>query len=274
MRNTGPGACRSTRPLPQTPASNSFNERRRSTPLSQAPVWLESLGRLFAKATPRPKVITFDCYGTLIDWESGIGAWFEGAAAEEGIVLARSELLAAYAEIEPAVEAEFFRPYREVLAETALRVAKHFDWALTPERSRGLADSLPSWKPFSDTNAALERLLASGYRLGILSNVDDDLLAGTLRHLNVPFELLVTAQQVRSYKPSPGHFETARRRIGESRWLHAAQSHFHDVVPCRALGIPVAWVNRKAQLGHAETRPDLEVRTLAGLADALGAGSV
>jgi 2-haloalkanoic acid dehalogenase type II len=157
-----------------------------------------------------------------------------------------------------------------VLAETARRVAKHFDWALMPERARGLADSLPSWKPFPDTNPALERLASAGYRLGILSNVDDDLLAGTLRHFTVPFDPLVTAQQVRSYKPSPGHFETARRRIGESRWLHAAQSHFHDVVPCRALGIPVAWVNRRAEPGRMDARPDLEVRTLAGLADALG----
>jgi 2-haloalkanoic acid dehalogenase type II len=215
-------------------------------------------------------VITFDCYGTLVDWESGIGGWFEEAAAEDGIALVRRELLAAYAEIERAVEAESFRPYRDVLAETARRVAKCFAWPLTPERARGLADSLPSWKPFPDTNPALERLVSAGYRLGILSNVDDDLLAGTLRHLTVPFDLLVTAQQVRSYKPAPGHFETARRRIGESRWLHAAQSHFHDVVPCRALGIPVAWVNRKAEPLPKETRPDLEIRTLAGLADALG----
>jgi 2-haloacid dehalogenase/putative hydrolase of the HAD superfamily len=216
-------------------------------------------------------IITFDCYGTLIDWESGIGAWFEEAAAQDGLTLARPEVLAAYATIEPAVEAESFRPYRDVLAQTALRVAKDFDWALTPERARGLADSLPSWKPFPDTNPALERLLPAGCRLGILSNVDDDLLAGTRRHLTVPFELLVTAQQVRSYKPAHGHFESARQRIGESRWLHAARSHFHDVVPCRALGIPVAWINRNRDPGHPDARPDLEVSTLAGLADALRA---
>jgi 2-haloalkanoic acid dehalogenase type II len=215
-------------------------------------------------------VITFDCYGTLIDWESGIGEWFDEATAEPDIELVRAELLAVYAKVEPAVEAESFRPYRELLAETARRVAEHFDWVLAPERARGLADSLPSWKPFPDTNPALERLVSAGHRLGILSNVDDDLLAGTLRHLTVPIDLVVTAQQVRSYKPAPGHFETARRRIGGSRWLHAARSHFHDVVPCRALGIPVAWVNRNDEPGHADARPDLEVRTLAELADALG----
>ena len=215
-------------------------------------------------------VITFDCYGTLIDWESGIGAWFQENAAADRIAIGRSEALAAYAEIEPAVEAEDFRAYRDVLTETVRRVAKRFGWTPAPERARGLAESLPGWKPFPDTNPALERLVSAGHRLGILSNVDDDLLAGTLRHFTVPFDLLVTAQQVRSYKPAPGHFETARRRIGRSRWLHAAQSHFHDVVPCRALGIPVAWINRKGESGREDVRPDIEVSTLAGLADRLG----
>jgi 2-haloalkanoic acid dehalogenase type II len=214
-------------------------------------------------------VITFDCYGTLIDWESGIGGWFEENAAADRIALGRSEALAAYAETEPAVEAETFRAYRDVLTETVRRVAKRFGWTPAPERARGLAKSLPGWKPFPDTNPALERLVSAGYRLGILSNVDDDLLAGTLRHFPVRFDLLVTAQQVRSYKPAPGHFETARRRIGESRWLHAAQSRFHDVVPCRALGIPVAWVNRKGASGREHVRPDIEVPSPAALADRL-----
>jgi 2-haloacid dehalogenase/putative hydrolase of the HAD superfamily len=215
-------------------------------------------------------VITFDCYGTLIDWESGIGAWFEENAAADRIVIGRSEALAAYAETEPVVEAETFRTYREVLTETVRRVAKRFGWTPAPERARGLAESLPGWKPFPDTNSALQRLASAGTRLGILSNVDDDLLAGTLRHFPVSFDLLITAQQVRSYKPAPGHFETARRRIGRSRWLHAAQSRFHDVVPCRALGIPVAWVNRKGESGREDIRPDIEVPTLSGLADRLG----
>jgi 2-haloalkanoic acid dehalogenase type II len=212
-------------------------------------------------------VITFDCYGTLIDWEAGIGGWFETTAAADGFQLERSEALEAYAEVEPVVEAEPYRRYRDVLTEAALRVARRFGWSLTPTRARGLAESLPDWKPFPDTNPALERLAAAGHRLGILSNVDDDLLAETRRRLSVPFEILVTAEQVRSYKPAPGHFEEARRRIGGSRWLHAAQSHFHDVVPCQALGIPVAWVNRKAEPAHPDIRPDFEAATLAALAD-------
>lgn len=224
-----------------------------------------------ASPTRKYDVVTFDCYGTLIDWESGIASWFGAAAAPDGVPIPKTEILAAYAAIEPAVERESFRDYRDVLAETALRVAKLLGRPLSPDRARGLAVSLPGWKPFADTNAALERLAAAGLRLGILSNVDDDLLAGTLRHFTVPFDLIVTAQQVRSYKPAPGHFETARRRIGEARWLHAAQSHFHDVVPCRALGIPVAWVNRKSQPAPTNVSPDLEVRDLTSLGDALGA---
>jgi 2-haloacid dehalogenase/putative hydrolase of the HAD superfamily len=107
----------------------------------------------------------------------------------------------------------------------------------------------------------------AGYALGILSNVDDDLLAGTRRHLAVTFSLLVTAQQLRSYKPAPGHFTTARNRIGAQRWLHAAQGYFHDVEPAVAHRIPVVWINRKAEQPTGVARPDREVRTLTGLAD-------
>ena len=126
---------------------------------------------------------------------------------------------------------------------------------------------MPRWPPFADTNAALERLAAAGYRLGILSNVDDDLLAGTRRHFTVTFDPVVTAQQVRSYKPAHGHFLTARERLGGARWLHAAQSYFHDVTPARALAIPVAWINRKREAPSGTARPDRELTTLRDLAD-------
>ncbi len=214
--------------------------------------------------------LTFDCYGTLIDWEGGIGRWFQNAAAADGTAVALSDALAAYAAIEPAVEAEAYHSYREVLAATALRVAKRLGWSLAPERARSLAESLPSWQPFPDTNPALERLATTGYRLGILSNVDDGLLSSTLSHFTVHFDLLVTAQQVRSYKPAPRHFHAARERIGKNRlWLHAAQSQFHDIVPAHALGIPVAWVNRKGEAGQPDISPDMEVKTLGDLADRL-----
>ena len=212
-------------------------------------------------------VVTFDCYGTLIDWEAGISAAFTAAATTDGIALDPATVLAAYAEEEPHVEAERYRAYRDVLAETARRVAARLGWRLSEARSAFLAESLPAWPPFADTNPALARLVAAGYRLGILSNVDDDLLTATRRHFTVDFTFLVTAQQVRSYKPGHAHFQVARERIGAARWLHAAQSHFHDVTPARALGIPVAWVNRKGETVPDGVRPDFECRTLAELAD-------
>ncbi|MGH9367077.1 MAG: HAD family hydrolase [Thermoanaerobaculia bacterium] len=217
---------------------------------------------------PRFDVITFDCYGTLIDWETGIREAFEREAAAAGIALPAEELLAAYAEIEPAVEAETYRSYREILAETAVRVAARFGWRIDAGQARFLPESLPSWRSFPDTNPALRGLAATGCRLGILSNVDDDLLDGTRRWLEVPFDPVITAAQVRSYKPAPGHFLAARERLPPgARWLHAAQSYFHDVLPCRRLGIPVAWINRKKEKSGDAGPPIWEAADLAGLAD-------
>jgi 2-haloalkanoic acid dehalogenase type II len=213
-------------------------------------------------------IVTFDCYGTLIDWEEGIGTAFEHAAGRARREAHRATVLADYAEFEPQIQAERYRPYREVLALTAERVARRLGWS-SEEGSGGafLPESLGSWRPFPDTNAALERLAGSGLELGILSNVDDDLLEQTRRHFPVQFSCIVTAAQVGSYKPAEGHFREARRRIGERRWLHAAQSYFHDVVPARRLGIPVAWVNRKGEKPSGDVRPDYEVPDLAALAD-------
>jgi 2-haloacid dehalogenase/putative hydrolase of the HAD superfamily len=214
-------------------------------------------------------VVTFDCYGTLIDWETGIAGAFREAARATGTALDVGAALAAYHEIEPVVQAEAFRSYREVLAESARRVAARLGWRLPAERAGFLAESLPSWPPFADTNAALDRLAAAGCRLGILSNVDDDLLAGTRRRLAPVFDpaLVVTAQQVRSYKPAPAHFEEARRRIGGAPWVHAAQSLFHDVAPTRALGIPGVWINRQGQRPAGPSGALADFRTLAEFAD-------
>ncbi len=190
-------------------------------------------------------VITFDCYGTLIDWDRGIQEGFAAAARRVGVAIDLDAALAAYHTIEPQVQSAEYRPYRQVLAETAQRAAATLDWPMDDDTARFFASRIPEWPPFADTNPALEQLHAAGYRLGILSNVDDDLLAATIRHFTVPIDLIVTAQQVGSYKPATGHFIAARERIGGLRWLHAAQSHFHDVVPAVQMGLPVAWINRK-----------------------------
>jgi 2-haloalkanoic acid dehalogenase type II len=213
------------------------------------------------------EIVTFDCYGTLVDWEGGISRAVRDAAARDGIELERGRIIAAHAEVEPGVQSEGYRSYRDVLVETALRMAPRLGWSLTPDRADFLPDSLVDWPIFDETNEALGRLVSAGMRLGILSNVDDDLLEGTLRQFEVEFSLVVTAQQIRSYKPDHGHFVTARERIGERGWLHAAQSYFHDVVPARESGIPVAWINRKAEEPSGDARPDRELRDLTELAD-------
>jgi 2-haloalkanoic acid dehalogenase type II len=215
----------------------------------------------------RYDVVTFDCYGTLIDWERGIWESIQAAAQSVGAHPERDAVLAAYAEIEPEIEAERFRSYRDVLTVCVERLAERFGWKLPRARHHFLAESLPFWPPFPDTGPALSRLAAAGHGLGILSNCDEDLLAATRQHFPVSFDLIVTAERVRSYKPEHGHFLEARRRIGNARWLHAAQSHFHDVVPCRELSIPSAWVNRKGETAAGGILPDREVPDLAGLAD-------
>ncbi len=214
--------------------------------------------------------VTFDCYGTLIDWVSGIRDAFAKAAAADGIAISTDDVIHLYGEIEPIVERDY-RPYREVLIETAGRIAHALGWRLAYERAWFLVDSLPSWRPFADTNPSLERLRDAGIKLGILSNIDDDLLAATRKQFTVDFDLIITAQQLRSYKPGHAHFIAARQRIGGARWLHAAQSDFHDIVPANTLGVPNAWINRRHEQALPGGTPTLEFHDLAAFADEMTA---
>ncbi len=218
----------------------------------------------------RPDMITFDCYGTLVDWDRGIRSAFEHAASVSGKSVDAGALLRAYGEIEPVVEAERYRPYREVLAETARRAAARFDWDLSDEQATGIAAGLPDWPVFPDTLPALRRLVAAGCRLGILSNVDRDLLNRTQENLPVPFDLVITAEDVRSYKPAAPHFDLAKRAVGDGRWIHAAQSYFHDVRPATEMGIEVVWINRKSEIAPAGAAPH-QFEDLRRLADWIGA---
>ena len=220
---------------------------------------------------PEFEFVTFDCYGTLIDWETGIRRAFKQAL--EGMGLNESlegELFELYQEEEKKIEGEMpYRKYREVLALAASSAARKFGKPIPENLSNLLAEQLPSWGSFPDTNPALERL-ATEYTLGILSNVDEDLLAGTLKHLTVPFDLVVTAERVRSYKPGTEHFEEARRIIGADRgWLHVAASLYHDIEPAVRLGIKTVWVNRKNSPEGRRLKGKIvrEVKDLAQLAD-------
>ena len=185
--------------------------------------------------------ITFDCYGTLIDWEKGITGSFEKIAMAAGIPLDRNQMLKLYRKFEREEEMQY-KKYRDVLTRVGRRIC--FELGMSSNSYDFLASDLPRWRPFPDTDRAL-RQLARHHKLGILSNVDLDLLTETRRHFSTNFDLIVTAQDVSSYKPGHAHFLEARRKIGDAPWIHVAQSYFHDVVPCKQLGIPSAWINRQ-----------------------------
>jgi 2-haloacid dehalogenase len=216
--------------------------------------------------------LSFDCYGTLVDWVAGITMAFAEAAARDGIELAPADVIASYNELEPEVQADTYRPYRDVLGETALWVATGLGWPLAPERAGFLAESLPGWPVFADTHPALERL-KSRYKLVILSNIDDDLLLATIGRIGVEFDWTVTAEQLRSYKPGHAHFLEALERLDgdRGRLLHVAQSKFHDIRPCGELGIDSVWVNRQDEVLDEELEPLHVVKDLAELVEWLEA---
>ncbi|MDH3626838.1 MAG: HAD-IA family hydrolase [Acidobacteriota bacterium] len=214
-------------------------------------------------------VVTFDCYGTLVDWRGGIADAFRTVAGRAGHVVNVPEVLDHYIEIEAGFEAGAYRSYRDVLRLTAMEIGRRLGWTLTGAEAEFLADSLPTWPVFPDTIAALGAIRGSGIEVGILSNVDDKLLDGTLKSLGVPIDLRVTAEEVRGYKPGPAHFETAAQKIGARSWLHAAQSLFHDIEPANQRELPSAWINRQAEPRPNSPVPDWEYTDLRSLADAL-----
>jgi 2-haloacid dehalogenase len=217
--------------------------------------------------------ISFDCYGTLIDWESGILPVLRTVLANHGHSLPDASLLELYGEFEAEAESGPYQSYREVLRSVVRAFAERLHFEATTAEIGSLHESLPAWSPFSDTVAAL-RELQKRYRLAIISNIDDDLFAATREHLGVRFDSVITAEQAKSYKPSPNNFELALRTLAVSpdRLLHAGQSIYHDVVPAQSLGIFTAWVNRKSArpgvgaVRASAGRPDLQVPDLASLA--------
>jgi 2-haloacid dehalogenase len=221
----------------------------------------------------RFKILTFDCYGTLINWEEGILRCLRGILAAHGKSMDDATLLKLYGDFEANAELGDFQGYRDVLATVVRRFGEHLEFDPTETEVRSLAESLGAWKPWPDTVQAL-RELRKHFDLAIISNVDDDLFAATRSQLVVEFSHVITAQQVRAYKPSLKIFEMALSRIGipAHQVLHVGQSLYHDVVPAQSLGLATVWVNRpsaRSGVGAvklAEATPDLEVRSVSELA--------
>ncbi len=206
--------------------------------------------------------VTFDVYGTLIDWETGAVDAFTREAQRDGFTIDRDQLVPLFISIQQEIQAGSYELYAEVLRRTAVRISKELGWPLEPSRSGFLPDSVQHWPPFKETNAQLDRF-AKKFNVGLISNVDDKLLGQTRRHFRSDLDLVVTAQQVRSYKPDPAHFKEAARRIGgKKRWVHIGASYYYDVEPCLKQRIPVIWVNRHREELDGRKAPTAEVPNL------------
>jgi len=203
---------------------------------------------------------TFDCYGTLIDWNGGIGRELERLFGP----VRGGELLHTYHELEPQIQREDpGRSYREVMAIALSRLGAPAD------EEDALGRSLPEWEPFAEVPAALEEARARGWRLAVLSNTDPDLLDASVARIGVDVDLTVAASEIGAYKPAPAHWEEFFARSGADRdgHVHVAASLFHDIAPASSLGLRTIWINRLGE--EAESQPDVELRSLAGLADSL-----
>ncbi|HTP22990.1 MAG TPA: HAD family hydrolase [Solirubrobacteraceae bacterium] len=213
-----------------------------------------------------PRWATFDCYGTLVDWNAGI----RGELGRLFVSPGADELLARYHAIEPRVQSEHPAwSYRKVMAAVLAELASEAGVVLPDDERDALARSLPGWPVFDEVPAALAEAYDCGWRLMALSNTDRDLIEASIQVIGVPFEGAIVASEIGSYKPAPGHWRAFYESTGAApeRHVHVAQSHFHDIAPADALGIRSIWINRLGE--HAEPAPTRELRDLRGLADVL-----
>lgn len=205
--------------------------------------------------------LTFDCFGTLIDWRHGIGTTGELLFPGRG-----DAFLDAYIALEAEVEREgTFKRYRAVLAETTRRAARQLELDLKADDSTALVSTIPYWPPFADVGPALGQLRREGWTFALLTNCDRDLIAQTQRRLPASFDAVVTAEDVSAYKPHHAHFKLFQSTFGSSAdaWIHVAQSYFHDIRPAHDLGIPRVWVNRQGE----KDDPSLADAVISGLAE-------
>jgi 2-haloalkanoic acid dehalogenase type II len=213
----------------------------------------------------KQRYLTFDCYGTLIDWRTGIERELRAAVGD--IEVGGQDLLNAYVESEKKQEG-VYKKYREVLRLTALSMSTRLGTKVTEKAAREFAGSVPRWPVFPDTNKFLGEMGSRGYKRFILSNVDNDLLEGTIKRSGLEVDGYVTAEEVGSYKPNPGHWKRFMEKTGAEKTdiLHVAQSVFHDIVPTQAMGIRSAWVNRYHEPMPRGPQPQFVADTLAHLA--------
>jgi 2-haloacid dehalogenase len=205
----------------------------------------------------RDRWATFDCYGTLVDWNGGIRAQLARVFGDERA----GELLERYHELEPQLQADGKLSYREVLTEAMRRLG-------APEDDESaLADSLAEWRPFPEVPQALEETRDRGWKLAILSNTDRDYIEASMERLGVPFEFAIVASEISSYKPALGHWRAFEERVGTPPDVHVAASLFHDVAPANDLGLPSVWINRLGE--QPLPQPTRELQDLANLADTL-----
>jgi len=209
-------------------------------------------------------LVTFDCYGTLIDWEGGMRDSLAPLVRRHGIKKDLGALVRRYVQLEFGIEQGGYHRYREILALGVTALFKEHDARLSAAEARSFAESLARWPPFPETRAVLKALRRAGYRTAILSNVDDALLRSSLERIDVEFDHLVTAQQVRSYKPAARHWQRALSisRVPKSRVLHVAASQLHDIVPANTLGFSCVWINRKREKPLPGARADHAFRDL------------
>lgn len=225
------------------------------------------------------EVLTFDCYGTLIDWESGILRAVKKLLKAHNVNLSDEQILELFAAIETEQESSEYIKYREILRRVVKKLGDQFGFEPDTTELDALAHSIANWQPFPDTVEAL-KVLKNKFKLAVISNIDDDLFSLTTKLLNTNFDWVITAEQTQSYKPSLHNFEVARARIGLpfEKILHVAQSIYHDIIPAKSLGISTVWVNRrKNKKGFGATpsasgQPDLEVPDLKTLVTNLRVG--
>lgn len=219
------------------------------------------------------EVLTFDCYGTLIDWESGILSTLKPLFLKKGTIISDKAILEEYAKFESEIESLEYQSYKVILREIIKCFGQKFNFLIQNEETDCLVKSLNKWPPFYDTINAL-KILKKRFKLAILSNIDEDLIIESVNKLEISFDWIITAEQAKSYKPSLNNFQFALKKIGipKEKILHVAQSIYHDIIPAKKIGLKTVWINRRqGKEGYGATppalsKPDMELPNLISLA--------